>query len=129
MALDYILGDEPPTDLAPPLAPQLLLSQLTQGASGIAAGVGGVKPQPDLTEYGRRRIRAHRGPAPSRTYREQLLRVPDSDAHHEDNHGAPKRRQDSLIAAQKLMRSLLCASCQHAAALTYLCNSFKSVYN
>lgn len=32
VALDYILGDEPPTDLAPPLAPQLLLSQLTQGA-------------------------------------------------------------------------------------------------
>ena len=31
MALDYILGDEPPTDLAPHLAPQLLLNQLTQG--------------------------------------------------------------------------------------------------
>ncbi len=32
MALNYILGDEPPTDLAPHLAPQLLLSQLTQDA-------------------------------------------------------------------------------------------------
>ena len=41
MALDYILGDEPPTDLAPHLAPQLLMSQLTQNALRNRISEGG----------------------------------------------------------------------------------------